>query len=424
MYWQHGSNSLRVLGLLLVLSRQEAIAISDGQPFALFLDGTTRTVALQSLSITQQLTLQDGSQRQTIPLDQLIRWHIPHRSETAPGLLLTDGSFLALQRISDVEEWKDDYLTVFSLLWGTIQVRWDQVRALSMARSTDQGHERGWHRRLQMSEGDADQLWLDNGDRLEGELLSLSERHLEFRIGGRIVRIPLHRLSALVPNPAQRSPGLVGDARLLVGFRDGSHLLTKNCTFNGEQLELTCANGLRLHRDATALLAGRASIVRLQPLRGRVSYVSDHQPLDYVHFPYLSVRQPWGRDCNVRGNCLRVEGADYAKGLGMHSTSRLAYQLDGTYTRFDAQLALDDSAGQGGSVVFRVFLQACGSLAMRFCQPDRSRGRGPTPLFRSVARRQTDGAGRRFCRPGRRIRPRRLAGSPLGPPRIIRRPVR
>jgi hypothetical protein len=43
------------------------------------------------------------------------------------------------------------------------------------------------------------------------------------------------------------------------------------------------------------------------------------------------------------------------KGIGMHSAARLAYNLDQPYKRFQAELAMDDSAG-GGSVRFRVFV--------------------------------------------------------------------
>ena len=39
----------------------------------------------------------------------------------------------------------------------------------------------------------------------------------------------------------------------------------------------------------------------------------------------------------------------------MHSTSRLAFQLGETHDEFQAEICLDESANQSGSVVFRVF---------------------------------------------------------------------
>ncbi len=46
----------------------------------------------------------------------------------------------------------------------------------------------------------------------------------------------------------------------------------------------------------------------------------------------------------------------YLKGLGMHSPARLTYELDDAYERFQAEVAVDDEAKAGGSVVFRVFV--------------------------------------------------------------------
>ena len=40
----------------------------------------------------------------------------------------------------------------------------------------------------------------------------------------------------------------------------------------------------------------------------------------------------------------------------MHSTSRVAYDISAGYARFEASATIDDSAGKGGSVVFRIFL--------------------------------------------------------------------
>ena len=40
----------------------------------------------------------------------------------------------------------------------------------------------------------------------------------------------------------------------------------------------------------------------------------------------------------------------------MHSPARITYDLDGGYRRFDAQVAIDDTAQERGSVLFRVFV--------------------------------------------------------------------
>ncbi|MGE0758017.1 MAG: NPCBM/NEW2 domain-containing protein, partial [Pirellulaceae bacterium] len=45
------------------------------------------------------------------------------------------------------------------------------------------------------------------------------------------------------------------------------------------------------------------------------------------------------------------------KGLGMHGTSRLAYDLNQQYERLEAEIALDSASSSLGSVVFRVLVE-------------------------------------------------------------------
>jgi len=88
-----------------------------------------------------------------------------------------------------------------------------------------------------------------------------------------------------------------------------------------------------------------------------VTYLSDLGHADYKHFPFLSARWPLGVDKNVLGGWLRSGGQVVLKGLGMHSTSRVVYELDRRYSKLEAELALDDQAGRRGSVRYRVLVE-------------------------------------------------------------------
>jgi hypothetical protein len=101
--------------------------------------------------------------------------------------------------------------------------------------------------------------------------------------------------------------------------------------------------------------AGNATdVVFMQPFREQVVYLSDLEPTGYRHVPYLSIEWPYTRNRNVDGEPLVAGGKRYLKGIGMHSASRLTYPLDGKYKRFDASVAIDDSAERRGSVTFAV----------------------------------------------------------------------
>jgi hypothetical protein len=91
-------------------------------------------------------------------------------------------------------------------------------------------------------------------------------------------------------------------------------------------------------------------------LGGGFAYLSDLEPADYRHVPYLDIAWPYERDRSVSGGPLEVGGKRYLKGLGMHSAARLTYKLEGQYKTFAAEAAIDDSAGPRGSVVFGVYV--------------------------------------------------------------------
>jgi hypothetical protein len=55
------------------------------------------------------------------------------------------------------------------------------------------------------------------------------------------------------------------------------------------------------------------------------------------------------------GGTLTINGTTYAKGLGVHATSSLTYNLGGSYSSFQSFIGIDDEVrGSNGSVVFRV----------------------------------------------------------------------
>lgn len=95
-------------------------------------------------------------------------------------------------------------------------------------------------------------------------------------------------------------------------------------------------------------------VAQLETRQGRAIFLSDLKPVAYEHQPYLGVRWPYQLDRSVTGKSLRLGGHVYDKGIGMHSQSRLSFDLNGQYRRFESWVGLDDLSGQGGRVVVRV----------------------------------------------------------------------
>jgi hypothetical protein len=106
------------------------------------------------------------------------------------------------------------------------------------------------------------------------------------------------------------------------------------------------------------------ALISVTMRNGRYMYISDMEfaeapaerpyylPSDFKYEDYLfKVR----RDQAQGGGPISIRGKVYAKGLGVHSISKLTYNLNRGYSRFIADVGLDDSAGQHGSVEFKVY---------------------------------------------------------------------
>ena len=64
----------------------------------------------------------------------------------------------------------------------------------------------------------------------------------------------------------------------------------------------------------------------------------------------------------------------------MHSTSRLAYQLEEEFRRFDGKLAIDDVTNGHGSVVCRVYVDRTGDWQQVYESPVLRGGDAPVPF--------------------------------------------
>ena len=142
-----------------------------------------------------------------------------------------------------------------------------------------------------------------------------------------------------------------------MALKDGSLLPVQNWKTSAGLTQLTLRQNVALETDTASLLD---AVTLLQPVSPRVRYLSDVENPSYVHIPFLTLHWPHWEDRSVLGGRLRHDGSIYLKGLGMHSTSRLAYDLPPGYRRFEAEVAVDEDADTGGSVTFRVFLAGDG----------------------------------------------------------------
>jgi hypothetical protein len=193
-----------------------------------------------------------------------------------------------------------------------------------------------------------DVLILTNGNRVTGELIDIDFSKLKWEGSVGKTDIPLRSVRGIGFNSELISFPKTGGQKILLTLTDGSQITAKH-------IEMLPDTPLRVDADFGATLMIPASrLVSIRFLGGRVQYVSDLKPIAFEFTPYLSTQWPLQHDRNALGGGLHLRGVFYPKGIGMHSKSKVTYDLQGMYSRFQAVIGIDDSAGGKGIAIFAV----------------------------------------------------------------------
>ena len=345
----------------------------------------------------------DRAQTRTLQLDELARWGHPVSPKAQTIVVLGDGG-----RIVTAPDWSGgaavridgEAVVVRGEVFGEVRVPRERVRGIVFAqRSHVEEREKLMERvrrepspgRSQQGRGNEnDFVLLTNGDRLEGKLTGFSGGSLTIETNAGAAKLPLSRVEVVgladgrensAVNQTKPSPShsLQWTGKIVVGTRDGSLIYAEAVRAGEDELVVEAGDGLQL-------IGGSVDdVVALQSLGGHFVYLSDMEPAEYRHVPYLSIEWRYERDRNVAGGPLVVGGKRYLKGIGMHSAGRLTYRLNGQYRRFDTSVAIDDSARGGGSATFGVYVMRNGKLHEAFKSSVLRGGELPTPVSVDVS---------------------------------------
>lgn len=219
-----------------------------------------------------------------------------------------------------------------------------------------------------------DRVTLVNGDQLDGPILAIQNRQISVETSFGPTDLKTARIASITfarphtPNRTPPKPPL-----FFTGWSDGSRFPVAKMTKTPQkQLQVW---PYPTTRQPWTVAADRFRF--LQPLAQKeIVYLSDLVPSEYQHTPFLDRKLPLGNDRNVLGRPLRAGGQLYPKGLGTASRSKIIYPLDQPFSRFEAALAIDDSTGGRGSVIFRVLLD--GKLV--YTSPTIRGGQKPVPI--------------------------------------------
>ena len=238
-----------------------------------------------------------------------------------------------------------DTLTIESSEFGRLAIPLDTVEQIVTARAAFPAYQPSvqWFQRG--SAGREDRVLLTNGDVLRGFVTSFTGEKLVIDTDGGDAPVPL-RLVVAVRMAAVAPPDL-SRPHAIVTFASGDR-----CTFTEIQWTAGNVEGRGFFGETVRFEADW--VTRLEVVGGRWEWLSDYEPVSFVHTPMLSLDLPLREDRSVLGGPLAVAGEIYERGIGVHSRTHLLYELKGCFREFVTSFGIDDDSGAWADVAVRI----------------------------------------------------------------------
>lgn len=316
----------------------------SGQLTLVTLEGEEQHHTLTGLSETE-LQLELGA----VPLKDISAIVFAPRLAAPPdttALHLRNGDVLPNIALIAGDESK---LTVKAELLGELKLEYKLLQAVTFA-----GKERPaadtLEAFLKAAPPKEDQLLTAKGEAISGYLERFTEKDISFNSGGQSRAYPFEQLAAFRFAPLEEYKPRA-ELRGTIELRDGTRITGRLLDLKDGKLGLEAPNGQKWELAVEAL-----SSITFKG--GKLVYLSELTPSAVEEKPYVGgmpVVYRWRRDRSVTEGKLAIGSKTYDRGLGVHSFSRLEYNLGGQYAKFLSEVGLDDAA-TGGICDWRVLL--------------------------------------------------------------------
>ncbi len=308
------------------------------------------TIEITEISALDQWQCRSGA----IDVERVVRLGNPRPIQDGGVVLLDDGSQIV------ATELRSEGTTFFGYnrLWDEFELPLRPIRGLLLKAHLDPDQTRRALDQLADYQGGKDRLILSNGDHIDGTFRRLTALKVEIQVGQDPVELDRHRVQQIqFAGTVRRPPS--GERAVWVGLDDGSMLLARQLTLRDDRLTLQLFSGETL--TSSSLENPHKLLAYLQPTFSPIRYLSDQEAISFKTLGFLTPQWEWQNDRNVLGGTLKSGGQFSRKGIGMHSTSRLAYRVTSPDVRFRAKVGIDDATQGAGSVIFRVYTSRTGS---------------------------------------------------------------
>ncbi len=316
------------------------------------LDGKTKTGEV--LRITpKEIVLRAGGAEEAIPAEQVLQIDLAPGGKANPAKFadveLTDGSLLHCTQVA----LKGNKAHLTLVTGQEVQSPLDVITfVLNDAQEPKLVQE--WKEVLAKKRS-SDLL----ARRKDGELVTLKGTFGEADAEGKEIQFDLNSSGAPRPVPIDRLHALAFLRQL------DANAPSLACTLHDVQGNVLKAAAVSVTADGFAVTTqtgvkidcAKASVARLDYSRGKLTYLSDLDPVKVIQTSTTGEPEPYRRDKNLDGAPgLRPGGSQkFDKGLAVHAYTLLEYQLDGEYREFSCWLGIDEQVGGSeGPVVVKI----------------------------------------------------------------------
>lgn len=321
---------------------------------------------LVQLSEKSQWAFDVGGKLKTVDHSDMVRWGAWPGALQKSAVWLSDGSWLA----GRVEFQSPQELLLQSDWFQPIKISLRSVRGIVFMAPASIN---AWNRlqsQLESTAGGRDALWL-NGNRqiagvlrIEVEPFERSPRYV-LENAGQTISVGADEVQAVLFSPTLFGKIPSQSKQSVLGIEDGSRLNIRKFSQKADRMQIDLADGLVLESldSRTEFCRGITCITNLPQ---RTTFLADIEPASYKHIPQSQLTWPLGRNRDLLGQPLMTMAGNIDRGLATHSSSQVAYRLEGSEKKFLADVVLakpsDGADERLGSAACQVLVARSGKL--------------------------------------------------------------
>ena len=186
---------------------------------------------------------------------------------------------------------------------------------------------------------------LANGDSVAGVATDITADHVTIKTDAGAADVPLGSVTQLTFATVASHASTNAAGAFQVKLIDGSAVTVADASIDQQSLKIALGPKSSAQHQIDVPLA---QISAIEQLNGPVTWLSSLTPIERVQTPYFGGSPPWParNDAAVDGGPLHAAGQSFTRGIGVHSYSRLTYDIAaGNWPAFRTQYAIDTGTG-------------------------------------------------------------------------------